>query len=186
MLVRDSDALNRDEARAALRTGLAYDHGHAQCEPGYLPIRPRLLAERLLTKADGSLPLEHKFFVFDGRVRVVLTVVLLQDRTRRHAMYDLDWGWLRWRNNEHPAYEHILPRPARLEELIVLAERLAAGLDHLRVDTYDTEDEIYVGELTPYNQVGMMPFDPDKADFVLGSYWHIRAPLRQAIASRFR
>ena len=58
--------------------------------------------------------------------------------------------------------------------MIQIAERLAAGLDHVRVDMYECDDQIYVGEITLYPFSGHHPFQPNPADYLLGSYWDLR------------
>ena len=45
----------------------------------------------------------------------------------------------------------------RYEEMVALAECLANDFDHLRVDMYDADDSIWVGELTLYSWDGLSP-----------------------------
>jgi hypothetical protein len=182
VLVTNREDLDIRKTRELLSQGLSMNYGLTHREPGYSPVRARLLAERMLRQPDGSAPLEHKFYMFDGRVRLIWTIVVDRNRSRFDAVYDLDWNWLGWRaaNQRH---EQPLPRPERLKELIALAERVGAGFDHVRVDTYDVADGIRFGELTPYSYSGMRPFVPDEADFVLGSWWRLRHPIVRAAAS---
>ena len=51
--------------------------------------------------------------------------------------------------------------PRRFREMVRIAERLAAGLDHVRVDMYECDEEIYVGEMTLYSHSGHHHFEPD-------------------------
>jgi hypothetical protein len=57
------------------------------------------------------------------------------------------------------------------------------GLDHVRVDLYDTDDHIYVGELTLYSWSGLMFFTSEEPDRALGSCWKLRWPLLRAAAA---
>jgi len=182
VIVIDRESLDIRKACERLSHGLSKNFGLMAQEPGYAPIRPRLLAERMLRQADGSPPLEHKFFVFDGRVRLIWTIVVDRNRSRFDAVYDPDWNRLGW-HAANQRYEHPLPRPERLDEFIALAERLGAEFDHVRVDTYDWADGIRVGELTLYSYSGLKPFVPDEADFVLGSWWRLQHPILRAMAS---
>jgi hypothetical protein len=177
--VTGNATLEREETREALRSGLGHCHGSAMREPAYVPIRRQLLAEKLMLEPDGSPPIEHKVFVFDGRAQVIWTVVLDRDRTRYDAVHTCDWRPLNWRAYNQK-YAGRLPRPDKLETFLELAERLGAGLDHLRVDLYEWNGEPRVGELTLYNLSGLIAFDPDDADLVLGSWWNLPDPTLRA------
>ena len=63
-------------------------------------------------------------------------------------------------------------RPTNFGKMLELAERLSAGIDFLRVDLYDMEDRVLVGELTPYPLAGRQRFAPESLDGLFGSWWH--------------
>ena len=63
------------------------------------------------------------------------------------------------------------PRPARLEELLDLAERLAAGVDFVRVDLYDLPQRIVFGELSSFPAGGDSPFYPESFNAEFGRHW---------------
>jgi hypothetical protein len=180
VVVADRATLDRDKVRETLRSGLAHSWGRALREPGYVPIRPRLLAEQLMLEPDGGPPLEHKIFVFDGRARVVWTIFVDRNRSRFDAVYSREWRSLHW-SAFNRRYDGELPPPAQLEKFIELAERIGVGLDHVRVDFYEWNGQPRVGELTLYNLSGLTRFEPDEADFVLGSWWTLRHPIRRAL-----
>jgi len=61
----------------------------------------------------------------------------------------------------------LLPRPPHLHEMIECAEKLANGLDFLRVDLYDA-GQVYFGEMTIYPYAGGAEFIPDAWNQYLG------------------
>jgi TupA-like ATPgrasp len=65
--------------------------------------------------------------------------------------------------------------------MIDIAERLGADFDHVRVDLYDCDDVIYVGELTLYSHSGLYVAKPDEADLILGKSWPLKSPARRAL-----
>jgi hypothetical protein len=67
--------------------------------------------------------------------------------------------------------------------MLAIAESLSRGFDHMRVDMYATDDEIWFGELTPYVWSGLTMFVPDGADKLIGSYWRLRRPIRRALSA---
>jgi len=167
--------------REAASRWLSYCHGTAMCEPGYIDIPRRLLVETMLFGPDQTPPIEYKLFVFGGRVRVILSLVVATDRiARQAAFYDPDWAPLGWRMTNVPSQTTLLPPPTRLPEMIALAERLAHDFSHLRVDLYDTAEGIRVGELTLYTWSGNEPYHPASVDFEMGRAWPIRRPALRA------
>lgn len=65
--------------------------------------------------------------------------------------------------------------------MVRIAECLGKGIDHIRVDIFDCEDQIFVGELTPYSWSGLSHFNPDSADLLLGNAWRLDRPVLRAI-----
>ncbi len=173
--------------REKARRWLAYNHGSAMWEPGYQHVPRRLVVEELLEDPSGRPLVERKIFVFDGKVRMVESIFVEPGtRGRQTAMHTADWQLLGWYATRQP-YPGPKPRPEHLEEMFAAAERLAAGFDFLRVDLYDCGDSFRVGELTVYSWSGLFNFNPDEADLILGSYWHLRLPvLRAVLAVLFR
>jgi hypothetical protein len=180
--VLSREALDVPAVKTFLRSHLERRHGHVMLEPGYVPVRPRLLAEPLLRQSDGSYPLEHKIFVFGGRAHAMITVVVDRARVRRNIYHDRDWNLLRWKQ-ANPRYDGELPRPDRLNDIISAAERLGAGFDHVRVDMYDWDVMPKVGEITVYHWSGMVPFEPPDVDRILGDCWVLERPVRRAVAA---
>jgi hypothetical protein len=63
LIVRDRATLDIAATRDRLRGWLATNYSDIHREPGYLPIKPRLLAEHILLEPDGSTPVEHKIYL---------------------------------------------------------------------------------------------------------------------------
>jgi hypothetical protein len=167
--------------RASARQWLAHNHGTAMGEPGYEHVPPGLIIEGLLLDERGEPPPERKIFVFDGKAHIIETILVASgDRDRTTGFHTPDWTRLPWRSSREP-HPGDLPRPERLNEMLTAAERLAAGLDHLRVDFYDCGQTFRVGELTVYSWSGLPHFQPDGADEILGDYWRIPFPMTRAI-----
>jgi len=180
IIVRDQAALDVAAACAAARGWLAHRHGALLNEPAYIHLTPRLIVERLLLRADGTPPPEHRVFVFDGQAIFIRTTT--PDANGRPCFGDVhscDWTPLpiEWNRPAHPVPP---PRPARLAEIIELAERLGAGLSHCRVDIYDCGDTLVVGELTLYSESGLAVYPDPAHDFALGAHWTIRWPMLRA------
>ncbi len=181
IIVRGRAALDVPAARAAARRWLTYCHGTRQVEPAYVHIPRRLIVERLLLGPGGAPPLERRLYVYDGRAAFLRTNTMdAYGRPVFGEVHTCDWTWLpiAWEVPRHPAP---LPRPARLAEMIELAERLGAGLSHCRVDLYDCGEALMVGEIVIYSQSGMVVYPDPAHDFVMGAPWIIRWPMLRAL-----
>jgi hypothetical protein len=183
LIVIGNEAVETEVVRERFRNDLVRNYGTMYCEPGYIPVPRRLMAERLLIQPDGSPPIEHKMLIFNGRVRMIQTNVVARDGARYETYYDPAWNCLGWYSSNMERYEHQVPRPDRLEDFIALGERLGAGFDFIRVDSYDWAGGIRLGELTLYHQGGLVQLTPDEVDFVLGSYWQMTHPILRAVLS---
>jgi TupA-like ATPgrasp len=176
---QDFDA---EGAISVLQDWLGTDYGRAFDEPANAALPRRLLIERLLLRADGKPPLERRFYVFAGRVRFVQTTFADDDGLHHRAFNDRAWRPLEWyfKTPNQPEQCH---RPKRYDDLVALAECLGQGFDHIRVDMYDADDELWVGELTVYPLGGLTSFTPDEADKIVGSYWNLHRPARRALGA---
>lgn len=137
----------------------------------YGEVPRRLIVEELLVDERGEVPDDIKFFVFHGRVEYV-QVDSGRFGTRTQDFYLPDWthldlsGGLPWRVPRPP-------RPAQLDEMLDVAERLGAGTDFVRVDLYALPGRIVFGELTNYPAGGESPFEPETWNTVFGAHWRV-------------
>lgn len=154
---------------------LARPYGNPQWEWHYVPIPRRLFAEQFLGAADGSPPLDYKILVLNGRATLVSIFIRAEGRLRR-VTFDREWRIVplhlpQYLGGPPDVVEPELhpPRPRRLHELLLTAERLAEDFPILRADFYLIDEEIYFGELTFLPSAGYAPFAPVSFDRQLGN-----------------
>ena len=143
----------------------------------YKNVPHRILAEQYMcdNENDKDNLTDYKIFCFDGKPQFIMTV---RDRSKGksqslHRWYDLNWQLqdldLDYRN-EIKTPE---PKPAQLEKMLEIAEKLSTGIKHLRVDLYLINGQIYFGEMTFYHMSGCEHFEPKSWDLKLGEYLNI-------------
>jgi hypothetical protein len=181
IIVGASQAFDRDSIRATARAWLEQCYGTVMNEPGYIPVPRRLVIERQIMTAEKTRPPERRMFVFDGRVGVINTVIVEDGQLRNGAFHTPAWERLPWYFTRDLA-QRPFPRPKLLDEMISVASRIGAGVDHVRVDLYDCGDRFWVGETTVYPWSGLASFIPDNADYELGELWQLRNPIARAAA----
>ena len=157
----------------AFRVLLGQNYGRLSAEWAYLRIPPRVLVEELLAGPDGDLPPDYRFFVFNGRVRLI-QVGSGRLRPRHINVLLPDWtpvdACATSGDTRYPPGPAQPPPPA-LEQMVEVAEALAQETDFVRVDLYNIAGRIVFGELTNYPGAGDAGFDPQSFDVTVGSWW---------------
>lgn len=125
--------------------------GINSCNRAYYGVTPRILAEKLLTGRNGQI-YDYKVLCFGGKPDHFLGTAdrfPLEENNLSYTYYDLSWTKLPLTAKGHENRD--IPRPAHLERMVEIAEKLSQGFPHVRVDFYDATDGLYIGEMTLYN-----------------------------------
>lgn len=131
----------------------------------------RVLVEEFLQTPDGGIPDDYKFFVYHRQCRFI-QVDAGRFGPRTQDFFDRQWQHLPLSGGP-PWMDPTPPRPAKLDEMIALAERLGRETDFVRVDLYDVAGRIVFGELTSFPAGGDSPFSPSTFDEVFGRPWTV-------------
>lgn len=174
--VKDKTALSVREKIAIatnLKTRLSRNYYAYTRERPYKNVVPSIIAEEFLESGiDGDL-LDFKFMVFNGKV---LCSFICSERYSLGGLkvdfFDREWNLMPF-YRVYPNSGLSFSKPAFYDEMIAIAERLATGLDFLRVDFYVSNGKLYVGELTLFPGSGFEPFTPSYYDNLLGSWLRI-------------
>lgn len=144
--------------------------GHRSIAWCYANIPRKVVVEELLRDVAGRAPREYRLFVIGGRVRF-LQVEMREGEVACTAVMSSRWEQIPVRFlNPQPL--DVPPRPATLEEMVGVAEALGEPLgDFVRVDLYDLEDRLVVGELTHYPYGGRLPVRPRSYDRRWARHW---------------
>ena len=160
-----------------MKTNFAFKWG---LELHYMNIKPKIIAEQYLENDNNDL-YDYKVFCFNGKAE---SIMYLSDRKNglKMAFYDLNWNKLPFVYS-YPLNEEDIPRPAQLEKLIELAEKLAEGFAHVRVDFYILNDgSIKFGEMTFTSAGGACKWNPPEQDRIYGDL--IKLPPKSPIPER--
>jgi TupA-like ATPgrasp len=169
---KTADRAKVDEALAAwLKIDFAAYHG----EWAYRNIKRRVLVEDMLVQ-DGKIPNDYKFFVFNGRVRMIQLSQGRHTSSYRKNLYDEQWRQLAVEYGAPCSLEPLQP-PAQLPQMIGLAEVLGRDFNFARIDLYLIDGKIFFGEVTHYPNAGLVEFKPQEFDRVLGDVWRKDTPI---------
>lgn len=166
IICTDKGKLNIKEVKRKLRNWLSVDYEYMSGEWPYHSEKYIVCEEFLEDKKAGEI-LDYKIHCFNGKPVFIL---LVSDRAH-HAQknfYDLEWNPLPFFRASGPS-GRIFSKPSKLNNMLVYAKTLSKGFPFVRVDFYQVEEKVYFGELTFFPGGGLEKFQPESADFELGS-----------------
>lgn len=114
---------------------------------------------------NGAVPIDYKFYVFNGEV-VFIQVHLDRESNHRWMLFDRHWNRLSAVTPDSDP-----PRPRSLNSMIEAAEKLGKDIDFVRVDLYEPEGSPVFGEMTFYPGSGLDRFHPTDLDKIIGAEW---------------
>ncbi|GFI00805.1 ATP-grasp fold amidoligase family protein [uncultured Phocaeicola sp.] len=179
VVVYDKDTIDFQKLCLHLNRCVSIPYGYDACEPHYTRIKRCIMAEELLpipdaTKehVDSQSPLDYKIWCFDGKAYAIF---VCYDRINGHAVFDSYdvHTWEIRRDRLSPRYRQQnfkqIPPPIHLDEMIRVAEQLAAGFPQMRVDLYNIDGRIFIGEMTLTSAGGRMPYWSDEFQLEMGN-----------------
>lgn len=179
IICKDKKTFDHEKARIFLTRHLHRDYYLTCREWPYKEVKPRIFAEKYLAELDDDLK-DYKFFCFDGIPKMMFIASERQskDSETKFDFYDMEFKHLPIING-HPNSTQTIQKPQNFEKMKELAAVLSAGIPQLRVDFYECNGRLYLGELTFCHWGGLVPFEPEEWDLTLGTW--IRLPKEEKL-----
>lgn len=173
VICTDKSKLNKENAIKKLKKGLENNFFLINREWPYKNVKPRIIAERYISEIDGDLR-DYKFFCFNGipKFLYVASDRFKEGEETKFDFFDMDFNHLPIING-HPNSKMPIKKPKGFELMVELAQKLSAGMIHVRVDFYDVNGKIYFGEMTFFHMSGLTKFEPQEWDLKFGEYIHL-------------
>ena len=171
VICKDKSKLNKEKAKKKIELSLNRNYYYHGREWAYKDVKPRVIAEKYMEDKNSKDLKDYKFFCFDGKVKAmfIATDRFTHGVETKFDFYDTNFEHLPFTNG-HPNAECVIEKPKHFEKMKELAEILSKGIPQIRVDFYEIDDEVYFGELTFFHWSGMVPFVPEKWDYVFGEW----------------
>ena len=147
ILVKNKKGLNVHRAKALLSNWLQEwnNYYYQSFEWDSKDIQPRILAEKLLEPSCGEI-IDYKFYCYNGKCRHFLICKDRKTQTK-YINYDLNFSCIKLSPNSYVTNEKF-QKNETFDLMLEMAEKLAAPFPLVRVDFYDVDGKLYVGELT--------------------------------------
>lgn len=132
----------------------------------YKDVRPGIIVENFVEAKTENKLKDYKFFCFNGKPEFIqVDVDLLKDH--RINFYDTSWNLLPI-HCQYPNSEKQVKKPFNFEKMKQIAADLSNTFPHVRVDFYEYDDVLKIGELTFFDGSGFYSFTPDEYDYRFG------------------
>lgn len=175
VIVKDKEQIDLKKVRKIINESIKNNYYYYSREWPYKNIKPRIIAEEYLKDADGLGIKDYKFFTFNEKPKIlrILTNGESYGDKKYSDYFDMEANWLPFKS-VHDNAEVTPSIPKQFDKMRNIAEKLAQGTIHLRVDLYEVNDKIYFGEMTFYHWSGCVPFEPKEWDYYLGSLLQLK------------
>lgn len=167
-ICNDKKNFDFNSAKDALNRRLKYNEYWYGREWPYKNVKRKIMAEKLLTSSNGDLP-DYKILCFNGIPENIMVCTGRQNGELRYYYFNRQWEFLKLQKVDKDLPDDFtLPKPEHLEEMFEVAEKLSKGFPFIRIDLYDTEGQVWFGEMTFYPSAGFDTDYTDEIDLELG------------------
>lgn len=144
-------------------------------EWNYKDIEPRIVVEKFIEYEPLN---DYKFMCFNGEP---LYMQLNNDYQGTHYVdfYDLDgWKHLPFTYGNYHRSDRLIEKPPMYDKMFELARQLSKPFPFVRVDFYNYDDVVILGELTFFPGGGLWPLNPVETgyDEILGEKLRLPTP----------
>jgi hypothetical protein len=142
---------------------------HAREWP-YKIVKPKIMCEKYMVDDSGIELKDYKFMCFNGQVKCSFVCLNRNSKNGLNVdFYDMDWKPMPFERHYHNSGT-VIPKPMNFNKMVEFAEKLSKDIPFVRVDFYETNGQLYFGELTFYPGAGFEEFTPESYDCLLGSW----------------
>ena len=176
-ICRDKSQIDLCDLKRQVNMWLKRKYYWVHREWPYKNIKPRIICEKYMVDESGMELKDYKFMCFNGEVKCSFVCLNRNSSTGLNVdFYDMDWKPMPFKRH-YPNSDTIISKPKNFDKMVKFAEKLSKDIPFVRVDFYETNGQLYFGELTFYPGSGFEEFTPEKYDYLLGRW--IKLPAKK-------
>ncbi len=143
---------------------------HSFCY-AYYKAKPMVIAEQYLEQVNHQL-YDYKIFCFDGVPHCFYVATdHFPGQLSKISFYDLDWNKMTAQYGDHPNCD--VGRPKHFDEMLKISKELSKEFPFVRVDFFDTDEKLYLAEMTFYPGGGLTLYKPEEFNQALGDKFRL-------------
>lgn len=176
-ICKDKSTIQKEAIKKRLYANWNRDYFLYSREWPYKGLEHRIIGEPLLEDPSCPYLRDFKFYCFNGEPQVLyITSDKGGNLPTKQDFFDMQGIHLEMQDAHYPNNPVKQPDlPVNFDKMKELCRILAKDTYHLRVDFYEIEGKILVGELTFYEAGGYCEFKPEKYNKILGDW--IKLPI---------
>ena len=157
VICKDKNTFDIKAAEQKLDSALKFNYFLKEREWAYKNIKPRIIVEPFLSNDDGSALVDYKFYIYGGELKYWMYSVGETEHTGTNLKFSPTKECIDYLFKETPRMkEEDVRLPDNIDEMIHLAEELGKPFRHVRIDMYNVNGTIYIGEFTFYSSGGFI------------------------------
>lgn len=177
-IIRDKNNVDWAKQQLICKSWLLNNYFPIDREWQYKNIKPQIVVEKLLIQKDGKIPNDYKLHIINGKVEFTYVSYDREGLNKRY-IYNREWMPLdfTWANKSKDISKikgPEIPPPDSLQEMYEIAEKIALDYPkYIRVDFYDVDGKLYLGEITQHHAGGFDQIKPFEFDLKYGEMINI-------------
>ena len=166
LIVTDKSKIDMKKAKEDFDRWIATNFAFVNGELHYRDIPPKIIAEEYLDMSDGIK--DYRFFCFNGTPKQVWVDKYSGTPNHKRAIYDMDWNKIDMTCRWPDGGEELAEKPKTFELMKDISIRLSKEFVFVRVDFFEVDGKLYMGELTFTPMNGTQRFNPPEWNLKLG------------------
>lgn len=169
IVCKDKTYFDIDKAKIKINEALKYNYFYQLREWPYKNVIPRIIIEKYMELDKEEKMIDYKFFCFNGEPKFIyISQGLENHKTANISFLDMDFNREKFGRKDYKEFTKVPKKPIKFDEMKELARILARETSFLRVDFYEIDEKVYFSELTFFPCGGLLPFEPEEYDKILG------------------
>lgn len=172
-ICRNKDLLDTKRTKSEIKKGMRRNFYFSSREWAYKNVERKIICEKYLNDSFRKELRDYKFFCFNGKAKLIYVSEGLEHHdTAKISFFDLKGNSVPFHRNDYKEFSESIEFPQTLDEMIRIAEIIAADVNaaFVRVDLYSVDNQVFFSEITFYPNSGYIPFEPNIWDKTLGSW----------------
>lgn len=171
IIVKDKATLDKDLAIKKLKNWLKIDFSKvAGSELQYKNIKRKIFVEEYKSDSEQKNSLtDYKFWCFNGVPKFIHVVDDRYSGKMHFNFYDTKFNKMDLEQTNHPVSDHLIPAPKNLNKMIEYAKILSKDFIFARIDFYEINEKLYLGEITFTPDSGMFKYKNPEDNIRIGN-----------------
>ena len=159
IICKDKSKLNIHQTVTKLNAWLKQDYTFRNgFESHYHWIDRKIYIEKYMSDTNSDKLTDYKFYCMNGEPKFIHVIDDRYSGNMHFTFYDLNFNKMSLEQTNHPRSNDVARKPKCLDIMIELARELSKPFKFARVDLYEIDDAIYLGEITFVPDVGIFHY----------------------------